>query len=222
MPSTTAEDAAKSLQDEIAALQKKVADSAKARSEAEAKAKELAQKLAEAENASPFAALCKCLSGGSGASPAPAAAKSESTGVSISDLRLSMEPELKVKIKKAMKEFCNADSPKPLLEQGVDSLALQSLTTALAKETGVSEQVLTEKVAVVDDTTAAMLIDKVIEIAVEVAKTGGGASTTSSNGAAKEAYAGWIDRAHLRLASCAPLTALAWLCATAVYATALL
>lgn len=162
-PLATADDAAKKLQEEIASLQDKLVASTKARREADDRVKELESKLAE----NPFAALFNCFPCVASGKATVGDGSAAPTKMKLSELRASMEPELKAKIAKAMKDFCSAEDPKPLLQQGIDSLALQSLTSLLSIETGVPEEILTEQVSVDDHTTAKMLMDKVIDVAVE-------------------------------------------------------
>ena len=161
-----ADEVAAALKEEIAALQKKLAEANAAREAAEKKVEEVmkAPPSSPAANEGWFGSLCRCLAG---KTPEELAAEVASQKA---ELRAELEPPLRAKIQKVFKEAgldLDLKKPKPILESGLDSLGLQHLSKTLSDAIDVSEETLTTQVPIEAETTAAQFMERLTAVALE-------------------------------------------------------
>ena len=159
------------LKEQIATLQKKLAEANTAREAAEEKLASVADAAKGSEaQINPISNLCgaamKCLGVQSEEERAAAlAARRE-------ELRISLQPEVQKKIitlinRGTATKIRSASDNTTLNELGIDSLAMTSMNKLIADGLGVTVEVLEKKVPITETTTAAELIEALTAIGLE-------------------------------------------------------
>lgn len=183
------------LKEQIATLQKKLAEVNSAREKAETELAAIKAKPAPGF----FASMCKCLTEDDDDEAPKAAGGGKADSVdtaAMAEASAALKSEWRGKITKAFEGATEVkmskDGSKTMQDAGVDSIMMQVATQSVAKTMDMTEEELMEKVPVDEKTTVNALVDKLVGVAVDkamVAKFGPSAAGVAAAAATTTAAA---------------------------------